>query len=156
MENDLEKLQTSVDSVKKSAVRTTVLALACLALASLGATASYAAGPFDGTYRGESKAETGDCPYRYDINVTIRDGRITGKMITGFEQLTVNSVIDRTGKLDEVFAYNGRTVLKVSSGRLGKSGGKFSWLGHARFPNAEMVDHCRGTITLERNSASPQ
>ena len=108
---------------------------------------------FDGTWRGESVTEHGRCPQRYDVDVTIKDGRISGQMVSRNRTLTVGSRVDPGGRVDQVFAYNGRTILKIMSGRLGANRGQLSWMGHGLEEYKLRGAACRGTITLERTGA---
>ena len=118
-------------------------------LTGLTPTASQAQSPFDGTWRGQSITDQGRCPHRYDVAVSIKGGRITGTMVSRNRTLTVGSRVDPGGRVDQVFAHDGRTVLKVMSGRLGSDRGRLSWMAHGE-TNRVRGSSCYGTITLER------
>ncbi len=127
--------------------------LILLTLAGLVPAPALAETPFDGTWRGQSTAEQGRCPKHYDVFVTITDGRIQGRMVSRYERLTVGSRVDPGGRVDPVFAYNGRTILKIMSGRLGNSRGRLSWMGHGLEEDKLRGSVCHGSITLQRTSA---
>ena len=112
----------------------------------------WAETPFDGTWRGESINEVGRCPPRYDIFLTISDGRIKGRMVSRRETLTVSSSVDPGGRVEQVFAYNGRTILKTGSGSyFGPERATIYWTGHSLHKGKQRGrDTCDGVITLER------
>ena len=65
-----------------------VCGLALAALCLLAAEPGAAAGPFDGTWTGRSVTEFGWCPQSYAVELRIRDGAISGEMVTGSERIT--------------------------------------------------------------------
>ena len=110
-----------------------------------------AAGPDDGVWVGESTTDLGRCPHRYEVRATIRNGRVRGTMVTGFERFTINTAVDDHGRVGPILAHNGRTVVRVLSGRLGPTSGTLSWtMLDRRFADIEFGDTCQGRVMLRR------
>jgi len=119
------------------------------------AAAANAEGPFDGTWKGRSVTEFGWCPQYYEVRLGIRDGDVTGEMVTNSERITVATTVDRRGRMARVFGYNGRTVLKTLGGRLDERTGQVKWMGHGHNARARGGGSiCYGAITLEKVAAS--
>ncbi len=129
------------------------LALATLFV--LGSLTAHAASPFDGVWTGRSVTEFGRCPYVYEVTMSIRDGVVTGHMVTGYERITIATTVDDQGRTARVFGYNGRTVLKTTGGRLGVREGRIDWMGHALYVTRN-GGLCHGVITLERQAPPRQ
>ena len=132
----------------------TSLALAILCI--LGPFTADAATPFDGVWTGRSVTEYGRCPYVYDVTLSIRDGVVTGHMVTGSERITIATTVDDQGRMARVFGYNGRTVLKTTGGRLGVREGRIDWMGHALYVPRNGSGLCYGVITLNKVTERPQ
>ena len=129
------------------------LALATLFV--LGSLTAHAASPFDGEWTGRSVTEYGRCPYVYDVTMSIRNGVVTGHMVTGYERITIATTVDDRGRMARVFGYNGRTVLKTTGGRLGVREGRIDWMGHALYVTRN-GGLCHGVITLNKATERPQ
>lgn len=128
-----------------------VCGLGLAALFLLAAEPGRAAGPFDGTWTGRSVTEFGRCPQSYEVELRIRNGEISGEMVTNSERITVASTVNRRGRLAGVFGYNGRTVLRTLGGRLEARKGRIKWMGHGRSTFSEDGGGiCYGAITLEK------
>lgn len=128
-----------------------------LALAALFVFAPFAADaatPFDGVWVGRSVTEYGRCPHVYNVTLRILDGEVTGRMVTGYERITVASRVDARGRMAHIFGYNGRTVLKTTGGRLDVQEGRIGWYGHESYLTPK-VDLCYGVITLKRVGQLP-
>lgn len=132
----------------KSVVRGLAPAVLCLPAALAGA-----AGPFDGTWAGYSVTEFGWCPHLYEVTLGIRDGAVSGEMVSNTDRITVASTVDKRGRLARVLGYNGRTVLKTLRGRLDAAKGRIAWMGHAQSRRSGEI--CYGAITLEKVSQGP-
>ena len=133
-----------------------VASLTLAALCVLGPSTADAATPFDGVWTGRSVTEYGRCPYVYDVTLSIRDGVVTGHMVTGSERITIASTVDDQGRMARVFGYNGRTVLKTTGGRLGVREGRINWMGHAPYVTRNGGGLCHGVITLNNVTERPQ
>ncbi len=129
--------------------------LAFAILCVLGPFTADAATPFDGVWTGRSVTEYGRCPYVYDVTLSIRDGVVTGHMVTGYERITIATTVDDLGRMARVFGYNGRTVLKTTGGRLGVREGRIDWMGH-ELSFTRNADLCYGVITLNKVTERPQ
>ena len=122
----------------------------------MAAVTANAAGPFDGTWSGRSVTEFGWCPRSYEVKLGIRNGHVTGEMVTNSERITVATTVDKRGRLAGVFGYNGRTVLKTLGGRLDVRKGRVKWMGHGGDAfSRDGGGICYGTITLEKVSERP-
>jgi hypothetical protein len=130
-----------------------VCGLGLAALCLLAAEPAGAAGPFDGIWTGRSVTEFGWCPQSYEVELRIRNGDISGEMVTNSERITVAATVDKRGRLGRVFGYNGRTVLKTVGGRLEARKGRIKWMGHGRRVFSRGGGGvCYGAITLEKVS----
>ncbi len=135
----------------KAIVASLTLAAVCV----LGPFTADAGTNFDGVWTGRSVTEYGRCPYVYDVTLSIRDGVITGHMVTGSERITIATTLDDHGRTARVFGYNGRTVLKTTGGRLGIREGRIDWMGHELYVNRD-AGLCHGVITLNKVTERPQ
>ncbi len=108
----------------KAIVRGLGLAALCL----LAAEPVSAAGPFDGVWTGRSVTDFGWCPQSYEVELRIRDGNVSGEMVTNSERITVASRVSNRGRLSSVLGYNGGTVLRTVGGRLEARKGRIKWM----------------------------
>jgi hypothetical protein len=111
-----------------------------------------AAGPFDGVWAGRSINESGNCPFAYDVRFTVRDGRVSGEMVSGAERITLATTVDQRGRVGRIVGYNGRTILRTSSGRLGDRRGRIDWWGHGATSRRGRGGICYGYIEVEKVS----
>ena len=129
--------------------RTGARAALCLLAAEPGA----AAGPFDGVWTGRSVTDFGWCPQSYEVELRIRDGNVSGEMVTNSERIKVASRVSKRGRLTSVLGYNGGTVLRTVGGRLGARKGRIKWMGRGSSTFAKDGGGiCYGTIELEKVS----
>ena len=135
-------------------MKTIASRLALATLFVLGSLGAHAAGPFDGEWTGRSVTEFGRCPQVFEVRLRIRDGKVTGEMVSNGERITVATTVDDRGRMARVFGYNGGTVLKTTGGRLGAREGRIDWMGHAGSGYVTRGGGvCHGVITLERQAA---
>ncbi len=128
-----------------------------MALVALVAWPALAAGPFDGLWQGDSVTVWGRCAQHYRVALSIRDGAVSGEMVTTGERMTVATTVTAEGRMGHVFAYNGRTLVKATGGRLGAAEGRIRWTSQEpdSFEVADVGD-CAGVVTLRRVSDPPQ
>ncbi len=133
------------------------LAFGLVLLTVMSASPALSASPYDGVWRGLSTTTHGRCPYRYEVEITIRDGQVRGRMHANFEDMSVHTRVDEAGRMGPVFAANGRTLLKTRGGRLGDAAGKIFWYSQEPdFHEIADVGTCEGVISLDRTSDVPQ
>jgi hypothetical protein len=129
------------------------IAIAAVAVGVLTAGMAGAAGPFEGVWTGRAVTDYGRCPYPYDVELAVRDGRVRGRMVSNFERMTIDTTVDDTGRVGAVFAYSGRTLVKTTGGRLGATEGRIEWSMQEPYANEfTLGDLCHGTITLRKVS----
>lgn len=138
-------------------MRTSVSGMLLAGLLALAPQPAPAAGPFDGTWQGDSKTTYGRCEQHYRVTLSIRDGAVSGDMVATGERMTVATTVDADGRMAPVFAYNGRTLVKTVGGRLGAADGRIRWISQEPdyFEEADVGD-CSGEITLRRVSGAAQ
>jgi hypothetical protein len=116
-----------------------------------------AAGPFDGVWTGQSVTTYGRCPHRYQLDLTIRDGKLRGRMVSNYERMTIDTSVDEDGRLGAIFAYNGRTLVKTADGGLGATEGRVEWRSQEPdYFEIEDIGDCAGVVTLRKVSDGEQ
>lgn len=138
-------------------MKASVSGMALVALVALVARPVLAAGPFDGLWQGDSVTVWGRCAQHYRVALSIRDGAVSGEMVTTGERMTVATTVGADGRMGPVFAYSGRTLVKATGGRLGGAEGRIRWTSQE--PDhfeVEDVGDCAGVVTLRRVSDAPQ
>ncbi len=138
-------------------MKASVSGMALAGLLALAPRPVLAAGPFDGLWQGDSVTVWGRCEQHYRVEFSIRDGAVRGEMVANGERMTVATTVDADGRMGHVFAYNGRTLVKVTGGRLGAAGGRIRWSSQEPdyFEVADVGD-CAGVVTLRRVSDPPR
>ncbi len=138
-------------------MKASVSGMALVGLLALAPRPVLAAGPFDGLWQGDSVTIHGRCEQHYRVALSIRDGAVSGEMVANGERMTVATTVDADGRMGHVFAYNGRTLVKATGGRLGAAEGRIRWTSQEPdyFEDRDVGD-CAGVVTLRRVSDAPQ
>ncbi len=138
-------------------MKASISGMVLVALVALSPRPVLAAGPFDGLWQGDSVAVWGRCAQHYRVALRSRDGAVSGEMVANGERMTVATTVAADGRMGHVFAYNGRTLVKVAGGRLGAAEGRIRWTSQEPdYFEVEDVGDCAGVVTLRRVSDLPR